>query len=69
MHVNPAGGNQQSAGVHLAPAGTELAADFADLISANAHVTGKAWLAGPIDDGPAANDDVVHCSPPWDRLP
>src|SRR5215475_2521488 len=67
VHVDPAGRHQQPGGVDLAPSGTLLASDSRDTLSRDCHVAGKCCAAGTIDNGTAANDDVVHRSllEPW----
>ena len=60
VHVDPAGRDQKPGRVDLAPAGTELAADRGDPLAGDRHVAGEGRLAGAVDDGAAANDDVVH---------
>ena len=62
VHVDPAGRHQQAVGVDLAPGRALLAADRGDPAVRDRHVAGEARLAGAIDDGAAANDDVVHGS-------
>jgi hypothetical protein len=67
VHVDPAGRHQQSRGVDLAPSRALLATDFSDALARDGHVAGKRRPAGTIDNGTAANDDVVHRSllEPW----
>jgi hypothetical protein len=62
VHVDPAGRHQEAGSINLAPSRTELAADFGDALARDRHVAIKCRLPGPIDDGPATNDDVVHGS-------
>src|SRR5262252_6190089 len=62
VHVDPAGRHQQTRGVDLAPSRTLLASNACDTLSRDCHVAGKRRLAGTIDNGAAANDDVVHRS-------
>ena len=62
VHVDPAGRDQQAVGVDLAPGRALLAADRGDPAVRDRHVAGERRLAGAVDDGAAANDDVVHGS-------
>jgi hypothetical protein len=65
VHVHPAGRDQEAGGVDLAPAWSRFTADFHDALAFDRHVTRKGRLAGPIDNGAAAYDDVVHGSLSW----
>ena len=60
VHVDPAGRDHQARGVDLALAGALLAADRGDAAAGDRHVARERRLAGAVDDGAAANDDVVH---------
>src|SRR5580704_12140650 len=60
VHVDPARRDHQASGVDLALAGAKLAADRGDAAAGNRHVARERRLAGAVDDGAAANDDVVH---------
>src|SRR2546430_13433229 len=54
--------SQQAGCVDLAPGGSLSAAHCRNAFPRDRHVAGKGRLAGAIDDGAAANDDVVHGS-------
>jgi hypothetical protein len=60
VHVDPAGRDQEAGGVDLAAGGTLRAADTRNLLACDRHVAGEGRRAGAIDDGAAANDDIVH---------
>ena len=60
VHVDPAGRHEKAVGVDIAPGRTLLAADRGDPAARDRHVAGERGLAGTIDDGAAAYDDVVH---------
>ena len=60
VHVDPARRDHQARGVDLALAGALLAADRGDAAAGDRHVARERRLAGAVDDGAAANDDVVH---------
>ena len=60
VHVDPAGRDEQAVGVDFAPRRALLAADCGDAAAVDRDVSGERRLTGPIDDGAAANDDVVH---------
>ncbi len=62
VHVDPAGRDQKAAGVDLAPGRTLFAADCDDAVARNRYVAGEGRLAGAVDDGAAANNDVMHGS-------
>ena len=62
VHVDPAGRDQKAGGVDLAPGRALFAADCDDAVARNRYVAGEGRLAGAVDDGAAANDDVVHGS-------
>ena len=62
VHVDPAGRHQQARGVDLAPSRTKFAADLDEALARDRQIAGERGLAGAIDDGAAANDDVVHRS-------
>src|SRR5262249_39937665 len=62
VHVDPAGRHQQPRGVDLAPSRTLLASNACGTPSRDGHVAGNRGAAGTIDNGTAANDDVVHRS-------
>src|SRR5437660_8939923 len=64
VHVDPAGRDQQSVGSDVAPRRPQLAADRSDPAARNRNVAGECWRAGTVNDGTAANDDVVHGSLP-----
>src|SRR4051812_31775863 len=64
MRIDPAGADQEPARIYLPPRWSVLAADLRNALAGNAHVSGEARLAGAIDDGAAANDDVVHGNSP-----
>ena len=68
VHVDPARGDQPAVGLDLALARTGLAADLDDLVAGEGDVAGEGRCAGAIDDGAAANDDVVHCVPLSSKL-
>ena len=65
VHVDPAGRDQEARGVDLALAGALLAADAGDASARDRHIPGEWRLAGAVDNGAAANDDVVHGSRSW----
>ena len=67
VHVDPAGRDHEAGGVDVAPGRALLAADRRDAAARDRHVAGESRLAGAIDDGAAANDDVVHGSRSWLR--
>ena len=60
VHVDPAGRDQKPCGVDLPPGGTELAADRGDPVAFDGHITRECRFAGAVDDGAAANNDVMH---------
>ena len=60
VHVDPAGRDQKSVGVDVAPGRSLLAADGGNAAVLYGDVAGERRLAGAVDDGAAANDDVVH---------
>jgi hypothetical protein len=60
VHVDPAGRNQEAPSVDLTPSKSLLPTDPNDPIVRDCNVARKWGLAGPIDDGAAANDNVVH---------
>jgi hypothetical protein len=60
VDVDPAGRNQEARGVDLAPGRSSFATDRGDPTAPDRHVAPEGRPAGPIDDGAAANDDVVH---------
>ena len=62
VHVDPAGRDQQAVGVDVAPGRALLAAHGGDAAVGDRNVAREGCLAGAIDDGAAANDDVVHGS-------
>ena len=64
MDIDPAGRDQQTMRVDLALRRAGLAADLGDLGAVNRHVAGKACRAGTVEDGAAANDDVMHLASP-----
>ncbi|MBA7468283.1 hypothetical protein ES707_03526 [subsurface metagenome] len=64
VHVDPAGGHHQAGGIDVAFGGAELAADRCDLAAFDGDVASEGGFARAVDDGAAANDDVVHASLP-----
>ena len=60
VHVDPAGRDQEPIGIDVALGRALLAADRRDAAVRDRNVAGKGRLSGAIDDGAAANDDVVH---------
>src|SRR5262249_48899432 len=60
MHVDPARRDEQAIGIDLAPRRSLLAAHGSNAIVLDRDIAAERRLAGPIDDGAAANDDVVH---------
>src|SRR5205807_2618453 len=62
VHVDPARRDQTARGIDVAPGWTLLAADPDDAVARDRHVAGEGGLAGAVDDGAAANDNVVHGS-------
>src|SRR5256885_1065535 len=64
VHVDPARRDQQSVGIDLAPRRTLLAADRSDAAARDRHVAAERRLSSAVNDGAAANDDVVHGSLP-----
>ena len=62
VDVDPAGRDQETVGVDFALGRALLAAHRGDAVAGDRHVTRERRLAGAIDDGAAANDDVVHGS-------
>jgi hypothetical protein len=64
VHVDPAGRNHQSRGIDLASGDSLFSADPSDPTARNCDVAAKCRLAGTIDDGAAANNDIVHANPP-----
>jgi len=64
VHVHPSGGDQEPIRVDLPARRRVPAADLDNTLAGNADISGEARLAGAIDDGPAANDDVVHEASP-----
>ena len=59
VHIDPARRDHKARGIDLALAGTLLAADRGNTAAVHGDVAGKARFAGAIDNGAAANDDVV----------
>src|ERR1700720_911800 len=60
MRVNPAGRDQKPVCIEVALGGTQFAADRGDAAVRDSDLAAKSGLAGAVDDGTAANDDVVH---------
>jgi hypothetical protein len=60
VHVDPAGRNQEATSLNLAPSRSLLPTDSGDPTFGDCNIARKWGLAGSIDDGAAANDDVVH---------
>ena len=60
VHIDPARRDQKPGRIDLAPPRPELAADRGDPLAGNRDIAGEARPAGAVDDGPAADDDVVH---------
>src|SRR5262249_51493177 len=65
VHVDPPGRHQETVSVDLAPPGPLLAPDPDDARPRDGYVSGERRLAGAVDDGAAANDDVVHGERSW----
>ena len=64
VHIDPARRDEETVGIDVALGGALFAADRCDTAAAMATSPVKARLAGAIDDGAAANDDIVHGSRP-----
>src|SRR5262249_61216381 len=60
VHISPPGGDQKPVGLDHPPRRRGLAADRGDPLAIDCYVTGERRAAGSVDDGAAANDDVVH---------
>ena len=60
VDIDPAGRDQQAVRVDLALRRPGLAADRGDPAAIDRNVAGKGFAPGAVDDGAAANDDVVH---------
>jgi hypothetical protein len=60
VNIDPAGRDQQAVGDDLAAAWTCLTANCGDVFAIDRHVAREYFLAGPVNDGTAADDDVVH---------
>jgi hypothetical protein len=58
--VNPARRDQKPVGIDVALGWTLFAANSGDAAIGNRDIAHKGGLAGAVDDGAAANDDVVH---------
>src|SRR5580704_991750 len=68
VDIDPAGGDQQAVRVDLAPAGAGLAADRGDLAVIDRDIASKGLRAGAVEDGAAANDDIMHLASPGKSL-
>src|SRR5262245_49411188 len=60
VRVDPARRDQKPVGVDLALGRALFAADRGDAAVGDRNIAGKRGLAGAVDDGAAANDDIVH---------
>ena len=58
--VIEAGGHEPAGRIDLAPAAARLAADLREPACIDGHVARVAFLARPVDDGPAAYHQIVH---------
>ena len=66
VHIDPARRDDPPVGLHLAPAGTGLAADLDDAVAVDGDVALRRRRARAVNDTAAPDDDVVHCP---SRLP
>jgi hypothetical protein len=64
VHVDPAGGDQQSVGIDLALARPGLAADRGDAAIVDGDIAAERRLAAAVDDLAATDHGVVHRSLP-----
>ena len=60
VRVDPAGRDHKPVGVDVTLGGALFAADRGEAAIGNRDIAGERGLAGAIDNGAAANDDVVH---------
>ena len=60
VDIDPAGGDEKAVGVDLALTWPGLAADLGQAIAIDRNVAGDGFGAGAVQNGAAANDDVVH---------
>ncbi len=60
VDIDPAGGDQQPVGLDDPFRRTGLAANRDDPVALDRDIAGKARRASAVENGPAANDDVVH---------
>src|SRR5260370_41538154 len=60
VNIDPARCDQQAMGVDLAARQPRLPADRGDPPAIDRQISSECRLTGPIADGAAANDDVVH---------
>src|SRR5215831_19157839 len=64
MQIDPARSDQQAVGIDVTLGGALFAADCGNATVRDGDVAAERGLARPIDDGAAANDDVVHANLP-----
>ena len=64
VDIDPAGGDEEAVGVDLAPARPGLAADLRQAVAIDRHIAGDRVGASAVEDGAAANDDIVHLVSP-----
>ena len=60
VNIDPARRDQQSVGDDLAASWTCLTANCGDMFAIDCQVAREYFLASPVNDGAAADDDVVH---------
>ncbi len=60
MHVHPAWRHQAAIGLHFPAAGAGLAAHLGQAVAVDGDVAGEGGGAGTIDNGAAADDQIMH---------
>ena len=60
VNIDPARRHQQTVGIDRPPRRSGLAAHRSDLPVIDRDIAAKGRCTGAVDDGAAANDDVVH---------
>ena len=60
VHIDPAGSDEQALGIDFPLARADVAADVSDLVAVDGQIADERWSASAIDDGAAANNEVMH---------